>query len=385
MKITIARLLLTAAAVLVAARCTTTDLTVNAHAEEDTLSCGPAALETIMDSYPTGSYPADPTPCTDSSQTFIGGRIAALQGEGGWNAEPAGMRNALTEICPPTGGGWSKFARDTREELTFSIAYWMKKRRFPAAVLLSTEAHNAFAAHQEHWVTVTRIDTLEDPETSSTVTLLSVTIVDQFPSVSVVPHIRNLSGAEWAAELKAVTKPGLSTGKFIAVIEPPPSSGRAVASPLPVSGTLISAERAARAALQFARGARRKPEKFLRTLAKLRPQRPLLIDPDHGGYYLIPFARSGQAPSMAILVNAYNGAYMEAAQFDPQSFLSEDAARASAQRFLGRPVASTVQGTLVAPPSRGSRYQPLWRFVVDGQPVTVDLKGNVTRDASRQR
>lgn len=87
---------------------------------------------------------------------------------------------------------------------------------------------------------------------------------------------------------------------------------------------------------------------------------------------------------MAVLVNAYNGASMEAAQFDPQSFLPEDAARTSAQRFLGSPVSSAVQGTLVSPPSRGSRYQPLWRFVIDGQPVLVDLKGNVTREASRQ-
>ena len=113
------------------------------------------------------------------------------------------------------------------------------------------------------------------------------------------------------------------------------------------------------------------------------PQTPLLVNPDSRGYYLVPFT-GAKKMSMAVLVNAYNGAIQEVAEYKPRPILSEQQAIALATRFLDHK-ASSIRASLVSAPEGGSPLYPVWRIVADNDVLLIGPDGNVSRGSTVKR
>ena len=344
--------------------------TVPSRAEEALTWCGPAAGQSIMAGYPTGA-------CT-VLQSDVNDAIQARKVETSWDTDPAGLRGTLRDLCPlPPGHGWSIFAQPSATSIMYWTAHYMAVNHYPVAILLSTTSHNAITVHREHWVTVAGIVTNVDPVANSSVTLNFVYIYDQQPTLSTTANPRFLTGTQFYSEFQAVTIPGSAyNGKFVAIIEPPTREGTATAKTRLLAGAVISIARAAVAAQRAVQSTLANVPSF-REAANLQPQEPLLVDAERGGYYIVPFAKSADArPSFAVLINAYDGSFLEAARTEGRGrFLREAEA-------IKR--ASTVLRRQVQPKARLVRdsddpYAPSFRVNADNEELAVDVEGNVRR------
>lgn len=353
-------------------------VTVPAHSEEALTWCGAATGQMVV-----GGYPA--SACT-RDQADVDASIQAHKVEANWDADPSGLRDAMMELCPPSGGGhWVVFARPDAPSLMYSAAFWMTRNHFPVAALLSTTAHNAYAPHQEHWVTIKGVVTDVDPTTTSTVNLQYVFFEDPGVALGAPPLERFVAASTWYAELQAVTKaPSAYTGKFVAVIEPPPTIGKALAKAALLSGRVIARAQAVRFASDWVKKLKLAEMESFRGLAQAQPLEPLLVNAERGGYYLVPFGTAGKPASLAVLVNAYDGDFIEAGRFSPRAFLSQGAAFERLAKALGRPIPpNEYKASLVSSSERGTRYLPEWRVVAGGRTLSVGQQGDVREERAK--
>lgn len=348
-------------------------LSVPNHSEEALTWCGTAVGEMIIEGFPSGACAVD--------QADVWAAIDANRVETVWDTDPVGLEKALETVCPPPH--WSVFARTDAAELMYSVAYWMTQNDFPAAVVLDTDAHNSYAAHQEHWVVVKGIITDVDPTSSSTVTLQHIWITDPSPATFGDPAVeRFIAASTWYGELSAVSK-ATSTydGNFVAVIEPPERRGRLVAEAKEILfGEVLDPDRIRELAMRWLEKIEMLRElKPFAPLYRTRPLEPLLVDPKEGGYYIVPFSAEGEEASHALLINAYKGNFQEAGAFAPMRYLSEKEAAERALKFLRIRQADWIDAVLLHAPEAGStsRYDPVWRLAVDRQVVAVRQNGSV--------
>jgi len=347
-----------------------TFLTVPANAEEALTWCGPATAQSIMAGYPTGA-------CT-FIQSDVNDAIQARKVEASWDTDPAGLRGTLRDLCPlPPGHGWAIFAQPSATSIMYWTAHYMAVNHYPVAILLSTTTHNAIAAHHEHWVTVAGIVTNVDPVANSSVTLNFVYIYDQNPTLSTTANPRFLTGTQFYSEFQAVTIPGSTySGKFVAIIEPPTKTGTATAKTRIVAGALIPIRRAMAAAQEAVKSTLAKVPAFGEA-QRLQPQEPLLVNAERGGYYIVPFAKSaGAPPSFAVLINAYDGSFLEAARTEGRGrFLREADAIKRASTVMRRPIQPKAR--LVR--DSDDPYSPSFHVYADNEEIAVDVEGNVRR------
>lgn len=100
-------------------------------------------------------------------------------------------------------------------------------------------------------------------------------------------------------------------------------------------------------------------------LRQSKALRPLLVNPKHKGYYLVPLGyEEGKLSQGAILVNAYNGDFLEVGVFQkPFKYLSEDRAVKIAVDYLCvcKYRREEIQVQLIFQPSEQtqSRFMPL--------------------------
>lgn len=338
------------------------------HSEEALTWCGPATAQMVMEGYPSGA-------CT-RPQDEIWLAIQAGKTEASWDTDPNGLKAALAGLCPPPAGSWSVFHNANASSLMYSVAYWMNKRKYPTALLLSTESHNSYAPHQEHWVGVRGLVTDLDPTTNPTVTLEMIWFTDPAVPLGDQPLQRLVTGSTFYTEFKAVTKAASAfNGKFVAVVEPPPSPGRAVAPPEVRTGKVLPKLRVLALAAQAIQKAR--PERFgpFKDILQSKPMEPLLVNPRRGAYYLIPFTRNGRTAEFAVLLNAYTGALQEIGSFSPRRFVPQREGVSRAVRSMGeRETAVNPADTeLVSEDAAGaSRYLPMWSVKVGGRQVLTE-------------
>ncbi|NOZ77972.1 MAG: hypothetical protein GXP48_02085 [Acidobacteria bacterium] len=333
--------------------------------------CGPATAEMVMQGYPSGA-------CT-ISQADAWLSILANKSETAWDTDPAGLRGALMSLCPPPASGhWVVYARTNANKLMYSVAYWMTRNNFPVPLLLDTDPHNSYTAHREHWIVIRGIVTDQDPTTHSTVDLTYVWLVDPGVPLGDPPLERYVSASIFLGELSPVNKASSAfNGKYVAVIEPPARRGIVRVRREIMTGRPIPPEKAAAFARRWIRKLRLAEMEPFCGAQSARPQAPILVNPKRGGYYIVPFARRGEAPSLAVLVNAYTGEFQEIDRFSPRPLLDErEAIRRSAAvlrlRDLSEARAYTVSGPGIAP-----RYLPAWRIETPGGSAVVTGRGTV--------
>ncbi len=353
------------------------------HSEEALTWCGAATGQMVIAGYPSGA-------CT-KDQADVDASIQLHKVESNWDTDPAGLRSAILEQCPlAPGHSWVVFHPTDAAALMWSAAHYMTTNQYPVAALLGTTQHNSYAPHKEHWVTITAITTDLDPTTNPTVTLKWVQFVDPSPDpFGGPPLVRFVSSAVWYAELTAVTKmPSTYTGQFVAIIEPPTPTGRAMpAGKLVLTGTVISKADASRFAVEAVRKFNLAEMQAFREIARARPLEPLLVNPRRGGYYLVPFSVDGKSASLAIIVNAYNGEFEEVGSFGSRSFLAETTALEDVRKALElrepiRP--EEVKTELVSSYEAGTLYAPEWSITVGKRVLHVGQKGGV-REVQAQR
>lgn len=350
-------------------------VSVPGHAEEALNWCGPAAGQMAM-----GGYPA--SACT-TDQSDVAVHIQNHQVELNWDADPAGLQAAMMEMCPPSFG-WDIFANPNAQSLMFWVAYWMTRFHYPVVALLSTNAHNSDAQHQEHWVTITGIVTDVDPTTPGTtsVNLQSVTYIDQPTTLGPTPETHMVLAADWYNEFLAVTKmPSAYNGKFVAIIEPPTANGLASAAEKPVlTGKIVPKDRVSHLAVQAVRDFNLPAVEAFRELAQARPLEPYLVNPARGGYYLVPFSANGKSASWAVLINAYTGKFAGAAHFAPRAYLPVEGAleQVNSALRLRKPLKpKEVEAVLLSSPEEGTRFHPEWQIMVGNRTLRVGQRGQV--------
>jgi len=342
--------------------------------EEALTWCGAATGQMVMSGYPSSSCNLVQADVWDSIQTH--------KVEPSWDTDPSGLKDAMMTLCPPPGGGhWVVFSNASATSLMYSVAFWMNRNHFPVAVLLNTNPHNAIPTHLERWVAVKGIVTDLNPLTNSTVTLQYILIVDQAATFGDPPVERFLSGAQWYSEFAAVNNASSSyNGRFVAVIEPPERTGTLLSRRRQVTGTVIPAAQALRAAMRAAREAVRAAS--FRELASLQPRQPILVNPEREAYYIVPFGDEKQA-STALLINAYTGEFLEAGRFKPRPILSEKEAVDRALQFTRRGQPKSYKATLVS--DGDVPYYPSWRVNLDGDELLVGADAKVRRVEKRKQ
>jgi hypothetical protein len=304
------------------------------------------------------------------------------------------MRSALKTLCPPPGT-WSVYHKPDPADLMFRVAYWMTRNNFPVALVKDTITHNTYAAHAEHWVAIRGIITDADPTTTSSVTLEFVWFNDPSPeNLGDPPIIRFVTGTQWYAEFAPVTKVGSSYhGEHVAVIEPPAVSGVAIARAKVLFGALISADQAKEFASRWIKEKKLADIESYKVLANAKPLPPLLVNRNHGGYFIVPYSTDGKLAEAAVIVNAYNGDFEEVGAFKPMRYLDEKEAANIALQTLKisppsgpgginpqpEPPKQMYAAELVFPEGQQvvSRYFPIWQITANRKTVGVTQQQQV--------
>jgi hypothetical protein len=357
--------LLSGLASLPAAAQTSTFTNFQSHAETAILWCGPAAAQMAMEGYPA----LKGGPCMISDQSDIWVAIQTKKIEPLWDSDPFGLAGAMSTLC--TQGHWVVFSNADAQALMHAAAFWMEQLKFPVVALLDTVPLASFPAHQEHWVTIKGIVTDNDPATHPTVTLQMVWYVDPAVPLGDQPLDQMVVGSVWYSDFKTVAKPGSAfNGKFVALIEPPKVPGRAVAPSRVLTGKVLPKEVIQSRALAAIKASHLAGIGPFRDLAQSKPLEPLLVSPQRGGYYLVPFSTDGRDARLAILLNAYTGDFEGAGSFAPTRLIPQRAAVDSAAAHLGVRDPNRLTATLVT--DGRSRFLPVWKVEGDGRAVALD-------------
>jgi hypothetical protein len=347
------------------------------YSEEALTWCGPAAAEMAMAGYPVGA-------CL-KTQDDIWQAILANRVENNWDSDPAGMRGAMKNLCPPQHGWSLYFVSPDEASVMYSVAHFMALYKYPVLVVLNTQSHNSYKPHQEHWVTIRGIVTDKDPTANPPVpiTLEYVWFVDPAPpNLGDPPIDQYVSANIWKSEFQAVTKAGSAyQGEYVAVIEPPERPGRVIIREQVTTGKIIPAAKV----LQFAAKAIARLKladlDAFRSLAESKPLEPILVNPQKAAYYVIPYSRDGNNSHLAILINAYSGEFQEIAAFRSRKMLSQHEAIELAAKNLHLEDLSAARAVSVYAPEYGAeiRYLPAWQVELGGKMVLLDESGRMRR------
>lgn len=349
-------------------------LTVPEYSEEALTWCGPATGQMIMDGYPSGNCYI--------LQDDIWVAIQNHKVETVWDTDPVGLKEAMKDLCPPAGT-WVVYAKEDPQKLMHSVAYWMTENNYPAAVLLNTLSHNSYTQHAEHWVAIRGVITDKDPTQNSTVNLEFVWFNDPAPPNLGDPVVvRFISGSDWYSEFQSVTKTGSAySGKYVAVIEPPEFRGIAVAHLQVVKGRIIPPREALEYATRWIKEYKIYEIEPYRILKKAKPLKPLLVNKDYAGYYIIPFAleERSRLAHAALLVNAYDGSFKEIGKFKPVEYMPKEKAIRTAVEYIKVKKPEQVEAELIFDTKRpvGTRYFPLWKVTVEKKTFLVNQQGKL--------
>jgi hypothetical protein len=348
-------------------------LSVPDQPEEALTWCGPATGQMILEGYPSGA-------CYILQEDIWAG-IQTYKAETMWDTDPVGLRKAMKNLCPPAGT-WSVHAKTDPQAVMYDVAYWMTKNNYPAAGLLNTISHNDYTMHEEHWVAIRGIITDVDPRTNPTVTLQFIWFNDPAVPLGDPSIERFISGSTWYSEFQPVTKTGSSYhGKYVAIIEPPDIKGKALAPPEILAGKIITPDDAMRYAAKWLEEYKLYEMEPYKILKQAKALAPLLVNKDHGGYYIIPYStdENSRQASAAVIVNAYTGGFQEVGAFKPVIYIQKDNAVNTALKYLNVTKPKKVDAELIFPAGEQtvSRYFPIWKVTVDNKIIGVKRQGTI--------
>jgi len=374
------------------------------HSEEALIWCGPATAQNIIENDTKSGCPSSVL------QEDLWAIIESERVDPNWDTDPVGMQKALQRSC--THWSWVPFQHTDETTFMRGLTWFMQHYEYPAAVVLNTLPHNSYTAHAEHWVDVIGAATTPAATSPMTtpVTVDWVIYVDAAPPAFGDQAILEIvSGSTWFARLQPVNKPASTTyhGNYVAIVEPPETTGKAVARPEPLTGNIQPVARVAESAIarvkqlasdpkvvemtrkyDLARAfkAYELPETSLSAnLERAHALAPMLVNAKRAAYYLVPLtfegsAASGQAQA-AVAINAYDGSLQELGLFRPMKYFNRDQVIENARKLPELANASTVEAELVYPAAAATAHKlmPLWAVKGDGRTLEFDAQGDQIR------
>jgi hypothetical protein len=356
------------------------------YSEESLTWCGPATAQMIMDGYPSGSLYVSQEDIWDDVQLLY--KVETM-----WDTDPEGLRDVMQNRNPPSGQ-WVVFHETDETQLMYWITYWMTKNNYPVAVLLKTASHNGIVGHEEHWVEVRGVVTDLDPTIpgNTTIALQYIWYTDPSPAnlgdPAVSPYI---AAGAWYSELQPVTKTlSKYNGEHVAIIEPPQIVGKALAPLEVMKGTIISPQEALKEAALWIKENKIYQIETYKDLKNAKPLKPLLVNKEYGGYYLIPYTttsgpytttsvKQNNPVPFSVLINAYKGNFQQVGAFKPVKYMYEQEAIQTALKYLNIKSAKEIEAELVTKIKGQSfhKYFPCWKITLDGNVVHVSQRGRI--------
>lgn len=355
------------------------------YGQEKNIWCGAACGQMIMNGYP------NPSDRKYFQQQNVWNNIQTYNkaGEpGNWATDPQGLRDTMRNLNPPPGGTWNIHANATRNTVMFDILYWMNRNSYPVATLVN---------QGQHWVVIVGYETDIVPNQGTSPTLNKVTINDPWPVNQGATS--TVTGNKWYSSYwnGAVTYDpnGTWEGKYVAVIEPPISSGDVIIETVARIGTeMITPEEAVALANYYI---------IELGLGEMEPYSMLLsedtvnLDPflvreeieigmpageEVPYYYIVPYGYNYEIPQIrvSILVNAFTGDFEEVGAFgEPVGYLSEEDAIniAAIELELTPQEMEQAQAILLFTPSAITHIgiYPFWKVTVDDRYIYIDQTG----------
>jgi hypothetical protein len=383
---------------------------VTTHSEEALTWCGPATAQMIIENDSRSGCPS--TILQEDLWTIIqDNRVDHL-----WDTDPIGMEKALELSC--TGWSWVPVSDTNKSRFMHSVAYFIQKYDYPAALVLDTNPHSSYPAHAEHWVDVLSVITDQDPTTAppgTTVGLEYVFYVDPSPPVLGDNAIIELvSGSTWLSRLAKVDKPTSTYhDRFVAVIEPPEVKGMVAVKREPTSGEIIPPKRAVELAMSRLRGllsdqrasrmlARHDLSRVMKryglpsrrpmeNLERARPLEPLLVNRKRAAYYVVPLSFEGSRftnhAHAAIAINAYDGSFQELGLFEPTRYPSKKKMLELTRKHPRLRQEKVLGIELVYPDAtpEAHRLMPLWKVRTEKRQILLTNQGEVIKQRKVQR
>jgi hypothetical protein len=374
------------------------------HSEEALTWCGPATAQNIIENDTKSGCPSSVL------QEDLWAIIESERVDPNWDTDPVGMQKALQRSC--TSWGWIPVTDTDETKFMRGLTWFMQHYEYPAAVVLNTLPHNSDTAHSEHWVDVIGAATTPAATLPMTtpVTVDWVIYVDPAPPAFGDQAILEfVSGSTWFARLQPVNKPASAAyhGKYVAIVEPPETAGKAVAHREPLTGTIQPVAHVAESAIARVKQLASDPKVVEMTrkydlaralkayelpgatlganLEKAHALAPMLVNRQGGAYYLVPLtfegsAASGQAQA-AVAMNAYDGSLQEVGLFRPMKYSSKDQVIENARKLPELAKVVTVEAELVYSTTTGTAHKlmPLWTVKGDGRTFDFDAQGNQVR------
>ena len=225
----------------------------------------------------------------------------------------------MRSMNPPTGGTWNIFSQTNRDQVMFSILYWMNRNHFPVAVLINRGGH---------WVVIVGNETDIEPLTGTSPTLDMITYDD--PEPHNVGATITKTGALWYANEweGSVMFTGSWHNDYVAVIEPPEKGEIKVKEVKRIGDRIPSPLEAARYASSAIRrlGLNKKETYSILSKKNFRRAKPMLVREELGEeiednkvvpyYYIVPYGFTwetdlcrSQLYRLVVMVNAYTGEF----------------------------------------------------------------------------
>ncbi len=334
--------------------------TVPTYCQEDNIWCGAATCQMLLEGYPGGvEHPFPQADIWDTIQVYKDDPGVS------WATDPDGLREALMVFGGDPGVNWAIHTNANEQNLMHSVAYWMTRRSYPTAVLVYG---------WQHWIAIVGFTTDVDPVSNTTVTLQSIEIHDPWnppcPTATSGGVKSFMTGINWFNNYWYT--PGNYPaskwdGNYIAIIEPPLKDGRATAREAVTKGEIINEKNALELAARWIKELKLYEKQPYAVLRKIKPLKPLLVNQEQKGYYIIPYGyRDGGYAEAAIILNAYNGDFQEVGVFEkPFKYLTEEDAAHYAIDYLCL-CGGKAEAQMVFEPSEqtSSRFLPVWKMKV---------------------
>jgi len=286
--------------------------TIPSYCQQRQNYCGPAVAAMILEGYPPAQ--GQPVDHPESQGTLY----SAIQGNNGeklvpfWSAnkgtDPAGMAVTLSEFGPPTQ--WVVEYQPDWHDVMYAVVHSVGQTQYPVAVLIFGFLH---------WIVVDGYVTDVDPLRSNRVLLLTVDSVDPLPECGngIALGTRSRSdGWLWSAYYWHDAETGAGGSQwnrnFLGVIAESASVGSVSVVSQPDRGQVIRPDAAMQRAVAWLQSGAGDP--LSAELLGLSALDATLVNADQYGYYIVSFGEE-RAVRGVVLVNAYNGSFLQVSVF----------------------------------------------------------------------
>lgn len=225
--------------------------------------------------------------------------------------DPQGMVSALNRYELDQNYNYAALSSTSLAQAYYNLSYWLAYR-VPSANPENMPAIIPLGGSYANWVVVNGFRAGDDPLTASSYTVNGFWITD--PTVTGIGQNVYLQAAVLSDSYKPLNTSDTWNGKYVSVSEPPPQPVTVtVAAPVSFKDHLASKQDIVASARHVLEEGDLKAEaNFQAAYTGTRLGNLVLAQRANGNYFIVPFVKQGGC-TVAVIVNAQNGAFLQAA------------------------------------------------------------------------